>query len=143
MVDLLVLVILVSIFFGISLTSALHGILGSLGAVIVIGIVLSLICSDFMSSNTSSQPAQKATPRTEIKDKPKKKHPILVWSTFFIISYFISLMFLVATGIDEGTEYMRNGGRWLKFVLPIIPFIIVFIISLVFKYKSKKRTKKQ
>lgn len=151
--DLLILIILVAIFFSISLTAAFHGILQFFLTLVGIVIVLIILYYLFKPIDTPApqpkptpQPAPKPVAKKKPEEKFKVKHPVLSkiigWSVFFIISYIITFYICIGTGITWSTEYLRSAeGAWLAFSLPAVPFILTLASSIIKKWTTKKRAK--
>lgn len=137
MLDFLILVILVAIFFGISLTSAMHGII--IAFLVITGVsFLLLIISPFLAKLwvNITTPATKSKAVKQTPKQPAKKHPISSWMFFFVTSYLITFLLLVITGVSERLTNQKL--YYLDFLLPVIPFIIVFGYSTIKKIIHKK-----
>lgn len=147
--ELIGIVILVAVFFGISFSAALHGIISFVLWASVIGVVLYGIVSLFAnSSKTADVPQNKIqaspVPRKITKETEPIKIPSFVkWLTFFIISYLITLLFMTAIGLSEMC-IKYNVPIWVDFSIPALPFILVLVISLIKNgVQNKKRAPKK
>ena len=129
--DLLVLVILVAIFFGISLTAALQGVLNIIfwvifGCVILYG--LSLIPEKEVKK---IEPQKRPT-------KPMKKSTsrAIGWVAFFFVSYLITILFLIIINFRVPSPVLN---LVLTLTIPCLPFLLAFIISIIKKHAKRKR----
>ena len=160
MLDFLILVILVAIFFGISLTAALHGILQVILWIIVISVVLTLafpflekfwhwFTTPAKEPNKTVKPIQpklalsKSAQAKYKKSKENKSSSIIGWVIYFIVSYFITSMFIVIFQDRTGTTTWYTSlphpiGIIIEFLLPCIPFIVTLAYSLIKKHVGKK-----
>lgn len=92
MLDLLALVILIAIFFGISLGAALNGALVALLVIFALSAIFVIIEPYASAFSGGYVPAKNAQKKPK---KPAKSHPIIKGVVAFVIIYFISLIFLI------------------------------------------------
>ena len=133
MLDLVLIVLLVAWFFGISYGAALHGILNFALWAIVIGAILAVVT---WALALVPDPAQKAKPKKATK--PAKKHPALRWLAFFLTSYLITGLFFTAIGIWE-TPHITAWHLVMIILLPALPFSIVAAYYLGRKMTARKK----
>lgn len=143
LLELVLFVVLIAWFFGISYGAALHGIINFVFWAVVIGFVLSLFARTEPTPTPTPTPTpQKPTPpRKPIKLPPKLKST-LKWIIIFVVTYLITDLFLIAIGLGE--QFIRhNVPLWISFSLPSIPFTMIVARHLIKKKtKTKKRTRK-
>ena len=131
-------VILIAWFLGISYSAALHGILTTLAVTIIVSIVLPFIAPWFEPIDTLSEPPKPKAPIHQAKYKPIKVPSFVKWVVFFVISYLITDLFIIIIGV---LETPHPAPMWLYICLPTLPFDAVLIAYFI-KKLLKKRTRK-
>lgn len=142
------LVILVAMFFGISFSAALHGIISFVLWSLVIGVILYGVISiftyllqpaDVPQKTIQTKPVQQKVVRNT---KPIKVPSFVKWLIFLAVSYLFSLLFMVAIGLSE-TCIKYNVPVFVHLSIPALPFIVVLAVNLIKKIpKNKKRTRR-
>ena len=148
MLELLALVILVAIFFGISLTAALHGIIKFVLIILGLCILLVIItpaAEKFWEWFTNVPPE---TPKPQVQPKPIKKRKkntkanlISGWIVVFIICFLITGIIILISGVIE-TNAWRSMPIFIQLLVPHLPFIAILTTSLVRDQIYKKRASK-
>ncbi|MBR3254231.1 hypothetical protein IKF88_00655 [Candidatus Saccharibacteria bacterium] len=133
-------VVLVAWFFGVSYTAALHGIISFIFWSLAIGAVLYVLWYLFAPLDT---PPEKPKPQPKpIKEvKPFKIPPVVKWITFFIISYLFSIIFMAAIGLAEACIKYKVP-IVIEFAIPTLPFVVVLVCHIIKSHikPTKKRT---
>lgn len=151
MLDLVLLIILIAWFFGISFGAALHGLLQFVGIAVVIGIVIagiSLYGEISQFKGPVAQPAKKPVQKVQkpVKKKPSKHGDLFVWVCLFIASYCITAIIFMLCQFNWSVNfdfepYWLSGllNIALPFALPTIPFDIYMIYRVIKKHVGKNR----
>lgn len=140
---LIVIVVLIAWFFGISYGAALHGILNFVVWAVAIGAVLCAINS-FLEPSTTT--IGNIAPKHQKSPKPPKEYPLLGkiagWAAFFVASYLITDLFFIIIGLWENSR-ASLAQLVLMFLLPALPFSMVVAYRLGRILLAKKRVQKK
>jgi hypothetical protein len=134
MIDVLVTVILIAWFFGISYTAALHGLINFIIWIIVLGFIFIIAQDLFAPVEISSAPVKKLK-------KPEKgiKIPASVkWLFYFFLSYLITSLIAIIIGVWDSASTLP---LWLLLLIPALPFDIILIRHLIKKATTKRHKK--
>ena len=126
MVDLLALVVLVAIFFGIGLASALNGVI-ILFISIVIGWSVVLLLGPlalglYFKINNLPPPKQPKKPK-----KPANPTGGAILVFLFLFTYLLTALILWVV-LEYSTLELPKAPSWVAFLLPTIPFLIIYIV---------------
>ena len=146
MLELLGLIALIAIIFGISFGAALHGMLMFVGIGVVIAIILSII-GTYMESTSVRTPTMQApktvnrpiqVPQKPTNKKPSKHGDLFVWVCLFIASYCITVIVLAICGYRAffWEPYWLSG--LLSLAIPTIPFDIYLAYHIIKKRVGNK-----
>ena len=134
MVDILVTVILIAWFFGISYTAALHGLINFIVWIVMLGFIFIIIQDLFAPVDISPAPIKK--PQKPVKDI---KIPVFVkWLFYFFLSYLITSLLAIIIGVWGPTTTLPP---WLLILIPTLPFDIILIRHLIRKTTTKRHKK--
>lgn len=135
MLELLAFIILIAIFFGISLSAALHGALIFLAVVFVIACIATIAAPYISALSGGFVPSGTPKPATKpSKARVQKPHNLIVMDiVFFIVTYLISAIVLMIMGISENP----NIPIIVKLLLPSLPAVVFYIVILCKKHIKK------
>ena len=142
MLELLALVVLVAIFFGVSLSAALSGVIVALIVVFVV-CAASVFISPFIEAfwvrlTTATPKPKKAKPADRFANiktlefNPKTQG----WALILFVTYLITAIIILATGLSD-TDAWRKMPTFIGFLIPALPFVFMLIISIIKKRASK------
>lgn len=147
MADLLALIIIIALIFGISFQAAAMGVLGA--CIAIIGApFLAEFAHWFFSPGETQQPVKVAPKpkKPDPKPMPKWLKSTLNWCALLFVTYIITQLFLVTIGAYERiSEGFRQAGLpfWLLFLVPAIPFLSIFAIAIIKRMINKKHATKK
>jgi hypothetical protein len=142
--------IIVSVVFGVSLQSAFWGIISFIIFSVLFGLFYEIIgpmCGIFWEWFTNPKPTtpQKPTPRPKpvryqrTYANGKKVSPVIFWVAFFVVSYMVSDLFSVSVG---ALDHLDDLPIWLFATLPMVPFLVISIITIISRVIKKRTNRK-
>ena len=143
MVEFLAFIVLVAIFFGVSLTTALYGTIKAILWIIGLSILYAMLSpalEKFWAWFTDVEPIKNTTKSTPTKKRTPnaKRNNIGGWIVIFIICYLITTIILYAFNIVE-TDGFDKLPIIIKILIPSLPFIAIFATLFIKNAINKKR----
>jgi Mn2+/Fe2+ NRAMP family transporter len=145
MIEFLAFIVLVAIFFGVSLSTALYGTINAMLIIFLISFVFVLLtpsAKKFWEWFTDVEPQKPQTPAAKKSTKKRKvnakRNNICGWIVVFIICYLITACILFAINFLE-IEGIRQLPIAIKIALPSLPFIAIFASYYIKNAIDKKR----
>ena len=149
MLELLAAVILVAIFFGVSLTTALYGIIQTILIIIALSTVVVILTPfaerfwEWFNNVPEQKPKLQEQPKLA-KKRPRnaKRNNIIGWIVVFVLCFLITGIILLATDVINTSEW-QSIPIYVRIFIPHLPFVAILATSIIKNQINKKRASKK